>query len=113
MLNKNGSFHNEDVVSFTVTMDQAKMDTALLASIRRNQETSWRWYLCFQVTPMKWECMRTFGEIALDAYLYGREKRPTKAVPVPQYYPEVFDSWVLKNALNPEIRIAQDRTSVA
>jgi hypothetical protein len=78
--------------------------------ITPTQEVNYRWYLCYQTTPMRWDCKETFGELAIDAYVYGREKRPSRAIPIPWYYPKFLDKKVLSATLNPKITIDSDHT---
>jgi hypothetical protein len=67
---------------------------------------SYRWYLCVQTKPDVWNCVKTTSEIALEKVLFQEKYiAPSKAIPISNYTPKIFDPLLLHINIHPRIKI--------
>lgn len=64
----------------------------------------WRWYLCKQTNPWKWDCQETTALKALNGMSLENGQQ-TKAIPVFKWQPKFVDRMAIKRSLQPAVHI--------
>ena len=64
----------------------------------------WRWYLCIQKNPMRWECEQATALKALNGIL-REDGKQTKAIPVFAWQPRFLDARAIQKSLQPVVDI--------
>ncbi len=68
-----------------------------------SNKDDFRWYQCIESGPLKWKCVRTTGDDALNSHFPNTN---TKAILISKWVPRMLDPLILHKKLHPQIGIS-------
>ena len=101
--------------SSTVDLKKTTKHTSAYLDSMEESNNAYRWYLCKEFTPARWECEHKTAHEALLPYTLTPTVKNTTAIPINKFIPQSFDNMILNRTIRSitHVKIVQPTAAAA